>query len=67
MLCGLPPWQVESYMNAKIKRNPLVAQSCAEYLGYFVAGGWASRHWHGGQHSGEHVIWHACASYKPTR
>lgn len=28
---------VESYMCAKVKRNPLVAANCAEYLGYFVA------------------------------
>lgn len=28
---------VESYMCAKVKRNPLVASRCAEYLGYFVA------------------------------
>lgn len=24
-----------SYMNAKVKRNPLVSSSCAEYYGYF--------------------------------
>lgn len=28
---------VESYMCAKVKRNPLVAANCAEYLGYFIA------------------------------
>jgi serine/threonine protein kinase len=27
---------VESYMCAKVKRNPLVSARCAEYLGYFV-------------------------------
>jgi hypothetical protein len=35
--------QVESYMNSKIKRNPLVSQSCAEYLGYFLVGKQVSR------------------------
>ncbi len=30
--------RVESYMNAKVKRNPIVSQSCAQYLGYFIAG-----------------------------
>lgn len=29
--------KVESYMCAKIRRNPLVQRSCAEYRGYFVA------------------------------
>nr|AAO63769.1 protein kinase [Chlamydomonas reinhardtii] len=28
---------VEAYMCAKVKRNPLVASSCAEYLGYFTS------------------------------
>ncbi|KAG2491716.1 hypothetical protein HYH03_009879 [Edaphochlamys debaryana] len=28
---------VEAYMCAKVKRNPLVAASCAEYLGYFTS------------------------------
>ncbi|KAL6752611.1 protein kinase [Haematococcus lacustris] len=31
--------KVESYMNAKVQRNPLVAQSCAQYLGFFIADG----------------------------
>ncbi|GLC37701.1 hypothetical protein PLESTB_000886900 [Pleodorina starrii] len=28
---------VEAYMCAKIKRNPIAASSCAEYLGYFTS------------------------------
>jgi hypothetical protein len=34
----MPAPSLQVYMNAKVKRNPLVASSCAQYLGYFVAG-----------------------------
>uniref|UniRef100_A0A7S0R4E3 Protein kinase domain-containing protein n=1 Tax=Chlamydomonas leiostraca TaxID=1034604 RepID=A0A7S0R4E3_9CHLO len=29
--------KVEAYMCAKVKRNPLVAACCAQYLGYFIS------------------------------
>ena len=35
--------KVESYMCSKVSRNPIVASSCAEYLGYFQASKCSSR------------------------
>ncbi len=41
--------RVESYMNGKVKRNPLVSKHCAQYLGFFISG----EHTH--THTGDHL------------